>query len=41
MDILISKSCTSTIVLPGTAILEELILRIGLADGAIFSRIAQ
>ena len=37
----ISKSYTSSIVLPGRAILEELILRIGLAAGAIFSRIAQ
>ena len=37
----ISKSYTSSIALPGRAILEELILRIGLADGAIFSRIAQ
>ena len=37
----ISKSCTYSIVLPGTAILEELILCIGLAAGAIFSRIAQ
>ena len=32
----ISKSYTSSIVLPGRAILEELILRIGLAAGAIF-----
>ena len=37
----ISKSYTSSIVLPGRATLEELILRIGLAAGAIFSRIAQ
>jgi hypothetical protein len=37
----ISKSFTSSIVLPGRAILEELILRIGLAAGAIFSHIAQ
>ena len=37
----ISKSYTSSIVLPGKAILEELILRIGLAAGAIFSRIAK
>ena len=36
----ISKSYTSSIVLPGRAILEELILRIGLAAGAIFSCIA-
>ena len=32
---------TSSIVLPGRAILRELIFRIGLAAGAIFSRIAQ
>ena len=37
----ISKSYTSSIVLPGRAILEELIFRIGLAAAAIFSRIAQ
>ena len=37
----ISKSDTSSIVLPGRAILKELILRIGLAAEAIFSRIAQ
>ena len=37
----ISKSYTSSVVLTGRAILEELILRIGLAAGAIFSRIAQ
>ena len=37
----ISKSYTSSIVLPGRAILEKLILRIGLAAKAIFSRIAQ
>ena len=37
----ISKSYTSSILLPGRAILEELILRIGLAAWAIFSRIAQ
>ena len=37
----ISKSYTSSIVLPGRAILKELILRIGLEAGAIFSRIAQ
>ena len=33
----IFKSYTYCIVLPGRAILEELILRIALADGAIFS----
>ena len=38
---LISKTYTSSIVLLGRAILEELILSIGLAAGAIFSRIAQ
>ena len=37
----ISKSYASSIFLPGRAILEELILRNGLAAGAIFSRIAQ
>ena len=39
----ISKSYTSSIVLPRRcrALLEELILSIGLAAGAIFSRIAQ
>ena len=37
----IAKSYTSSIVFPGRAILEEFILRIGLAAGAIFSRIAQ
>ena len=37
----ISTSYTSNIVLPGRAILEELNLSIGLAAGAIFSRIAQ
>ena len=37
----ISKRNTSSIVLPGRAVLEELILHIGLAAGAIFSRIAQ
>ena len=36
-----SKSYTSGIVLLGRVILEELILPIGLAAGAIFSRIAQ
>ena len=36
----ISKSYTSSIVLPGRAILEGLILCIGLAAGAIFSCIA-
>ena len=35
-----SKIYTSSIVLPGKAILKELILRIGLAAGAIFSRIS-
>ena len=37
----ISKSYTSSIVLPGRAILKELIFHIGLAAGAIFSRIAK
>ena len=37
----ISKSYTSSIVLPGRALLEVLILHIGLAAGAIFSLIAQ
>ena len=37
----ISKSYTSSIVLPGSTILEESIFRIGLAAGAIFSCIAQ
>ena len=37
----ISKSYTSSIVLPDRAILEELILHIGLAAGATFFRIAQ
>ena len=37
----ISKSYTSSIVLPGRAILEELILCIGLAAETIFSRSAQ
>ena len=37
----ISKSYTSSIILPDSAILEELIFRIGLAAGALFSRIAQ
>ena len=37
----ISKNYASSIDLPGRAKLEELILRICLADGAIFSRIAQ
>ena len=37
----ISKSYTSSIVLPDRAILEEFILGIGLAAGAIFSLIAQ
>ena len=36
-----SKSYTSNIVLSGGAMLEELILRIGLAAGAIFFCIAQ
>ena len=35
------SSYTSSIVLPGREILEELILRIGLAAWTIFSRIAQ
>ena len=34
--VIISKSYTSSIVLLGRAILEELYLRIGLAAGAIF-----
>ena len=38
---LISKSYSSSIVLPGWAILEELVLCIGPAARAIFSRIAQ
>ena len=38
---LIYKIYTSSIVLPGRAILKELILRTGLAAAAIFSRIAQ
>ena len=37
----ISKIYTSSIVLTGRPILEELILHIGLAAWAIFSRIAQ
>ena len=37
----ISKSYTSSIILPGMEILEELILCIGLAAGAIFSHIVQ
>ena len=37
----ISKSYTSSIVLPGRAILKELIIRIGLAAGAMFYCIAQ
>ena len=37
----ICKSYTSSIVLHGRAILEELIIRIGLTVGAIFSCIAQ
>ena len=37
----ISKSYTSSIALPGRAILEELILSIGQAAGALFSHIAQ
>ena len=37
----ISKSYTSIIVLHERAILKELIIRIGLVAGAIFSRIAQ
>ena len=37
----ISKSYNPSIVLPGRSILKELILCIGLAAGAIFSRIAQ
>ena len=36
----ISKNYTSSIVLPGRAILEQLILRINLAAGAIFFRIS-
>ena len=37
----ISKSYTSSIVISGRAILEELIICIGLAAGAIFSHVAQ
>ena len=37
----ISKNFTSSIVFPGRAILKESILRIGLASGALFFRIAQ
>ena len=37
----ISKSYTSSIVLPSRKIFEELILRIGLSAGAIFSPIVQ
>ena len=37
----ISKSYTFIIVLPGREVLEEFILRNGLAAGAIFSGIAQ
>ena len=37
----ISKSYIFSTVLPGRPILEELILRIGLTTGAIFSRISQ
>ena len=40
-DILNILNYTSSIVFPGRALLEELILRIGVAAGAIFSRIAQ
>ena len=40
-DILNFSKYTSSIVFPGRAILEELILCIGMAAGAIFSRIAQ
>ena len=41
MDIINKKKKTSSIVLPGRAMLEELIFSIGLAAGAIFSCIAQ